>query len=108
MWRTTNHLRARMSQRGITAEMIDLVTRFGVNEGERVALRRADLELLVQELQRIQRTALKALDKGGVIVVEDGGKLLTTYNADSYKRPEGHRSKRHKARRPNGYQWGSR
>jgi hypothetical protein len=32
----------------------------------------------------VVRKVIKALDKGGVVVVEAGGKLITTYNVDSY------------------------
>jgi hypothetical protein len=35
----------------------------------------------------LERTAMRALDKGGLVVVEgDDGTLITTYNLDSYDR----------------------
>jgi len=33
-----------------------------------------------------QRTIIRALDKAGVVVVEDGNRLITTYTKKSYDR----------------------
>jgi hypothetical protein len=38
------------------------------------------LQTLISELDALRASALKALDKGGVAVVETGGKLVTTYS----------------------------
>ena len=47
---------------------------------------RKGLRGLLDELRELERTVIKALDKGGIVVVEAGGALLTVYRADSYDR----------------------
>jgi hypothetical protein len=41
---------------------------------------------MLAALKQTERTVIRALDKGGVVVVEDGGQLITTYRTDSYDR----------------------
>ena len=78
----TKHMRQRMSQRGVTREMVDLVIEYGETDqdkhvmGRRHALHR--LELINQE----PRVLKKILDKDGVVVVAEGNALITTYNRD--------------------------
>ena len=73
-----------MSQRGIRMILVDLALRFGQ---DRHVLGRQGLQLLLRELRDLERTAMRALDKGGLVVVEgDDGTLITTYNLDSYDR----------------------
>ncbi|WP_347456088.1 hypothetical protein ABEF89_00560 [Acinetobacter thermotolerans] len=38
----------------------------------------------IRQLQKLRKTALKLMDKGGISVVVDNGNLITTYNTDSY------------------------
>jgi hypothetical protein len=90
-----------MSQRGITGDMIELAIRFGTLDGDRIVLGRKELGRLIAEVRDIERVAMKAIDKGGVVVVEAGGNLVTTYNRDSFDRRI---RQRHRARRPHGYQ----
>jgi hypothetical protein len=82
--RTTKHMQARMSQRGISGDMVDLARRFGRDDQDKYILDRKGLRCLLEELRGLERKVIKALDKGGVVVVEAGGKLITTYNVDSY------------------------
>ena len=49
-------------------------------------LTRRGLEQILDALRQTERTVIRALDKGGVVVVEDGGQLITTYSAKSYDR----------------------
>jgi hypothetical protein len=50
-------------------------------------LGRQGLRLLLGELRDLERTAMRALDKGGLVVVQgDDGTLITAYNLDSYDR----------------------
>ena len=103
MVQTTRHLGARMSQRGITRDMVDFVLTHGKNAGDKIILSRKDLMRLVGALNGSQRAvALKLLDKGGLVVVEDQGALLTTYNFDSFNRRRRGRT-RPTARRPRAY-----
>lgn len=76
----TNH-------RCITQDLVDLALEHGTLNQDRHVLGRGNLErLLLFELQSLQRTVKRALDKGGVVVVEGGGQLITAYGADSYDR----------------------
>jgi hypothetical protein len=86
----TKHMHARMSQRGISGDLVDLVRQYGRDDQDKSILGRKDLQGLLDELRRLERTVIKALDKGGVVVVESGGALITAYNVDSYDRRRVH------------------
>jgi hypothetical protein len=77
-------MQARMSQRGITGELVDLARQFGRDDHDRLVLDRKGLRELLNNVRCLERVVLKALDKGGVVVVEAGGVLITTYNAQSF------------------------
>lgn len=83
----TKHIQARMSQRAIDQGLVDLVLVFGCPGPDgKVVLNRKALEALCERLNKLRQDAHKALHKGGVVVVEEGGKLITTYRLDSYDR----------------------
>ncbi len=90
----TRHIQKRMSQRGITQGMVDLACQFGVRQQDKLVINRRGLEQLVDNLRSIERTALKAIDKGGIVVVESDGALVTTYDLDSYDRKKARSSGR--------------
>jgi hypothetical protein len=73
-----------MSQPGIPGELVDLVRQYGRADRDRLVLDRKDLRGLLGKVRDLERMAIKALDKAGVVVVEAGGTLVTTYNADSF------------------------
>ena len=75
-----------MSQRGIKQALVDLTLQFGEDAEDKRVLGRQGLKLLIDELRALQRTAMQALDKGGVIVVQADGALVTAYRVDSYDR----------------------
>ncbi|CAO1654917.1 hypothetical protein [Parasphingorhabdus sp. NYA22] len=81
----TKHLNQRMSQRGISADMVTLASEYGEIDQDKFILGRKALDRLLGELDRLKRIALKARDKGGIVVVENGGAQITTYNRDSLK-----------------------
>jgi hypothetical protein len=60
--------------------MVELVRDYGVPEGDKVILGRRDAARLIQELMRKLRVLKKIQDKGGLVVVETGESLITTYN----------------------------
>jgi hypothetical protein len=83
----TRHFQARMSQRAIDQELVSLVLGFGSPEPDgKIVLNRKSLEALCERLTKLRQDAQKALHKGGLVVVEEGGKLITTYRLDSYNR----------------------
>ncbi|BBG91783.1 DUF4258 domain-containing protein [Aeromonas caviae] len=76
----THHIKQRMTQRGISKRMVELVLNYGYVEHDKYVLRPKDAERIVAELQEDLRDMKKILDKGGVAVVVDGETLITTYN----------------------------
>lgn len=76
----TKHFRARMAQRGIPGELVDLVRQYGRDDQDRLVLGRKELQNLLDGVRGLQRVVMKALDKGGLVVIETDGALITTYN----------------------------
>jgi hypothetical protein len=76
----TRHMNARMNQRGITRQLVDLALTHGEWDRDECRLDSKHLRILISELDALRASALKALDKGGIAVVETGGKLVTTYS----------------------------
>lgn len=72
----TRHFQQRMSQRGISQDMVDLVLSYGETDGDKVILSRKASARLMEAA----RTLAKILDKGGLVVVASGDAQLTTYN----------------------------
>ena len=56
----------------------------GRDERGKLVLNRRDLRSLLNAVRDLQRVVIKALDKGGLVVVETNGALITTYNVDSF------------------------
>jgi hypothetical protein len=77
---------ARMNQRGITQDLVDLALQYGECQHDKYVLTRKGLQHLLGALRDLERTVLRALDKGGVVVVEEAGELITTYSTKSYDR----------------------
>lgn len=82
----TNHFSARMSHRGLTKKLINLVLDFGKINGDKIVLDKKESQKLLSELDRFRKDMLRIIDKGGVTVVAVDDKLITAYNTDSYKR----------------------
>lgn len=79
----THHLDQRMNQRGIPRELVDFTLKYGEWEGDRCVLNRKAIQTLLDHCDKVRRVALRAMDKGGVVVVEVGGAEITTYNLTS-------------------------
>ena len=78
---TTHHCKARQSQRGITPRMIDYVLSHGTScAADRIVLGKKDAQKRLAELEAEKRLLMKIADKGGVVVVQAGDALVTTYN----------------------------
>lgn len=84
----TRHLQSRMSQRGINQEILDLAVQFGVMDEDKIVLSEKQLKALISHLDLMRSRAVKALDKGGLVVISspDNGALITTYGLNSYRR----------------------
>lgn len=82
----TRHIQARMSQRAINKEMIDLAIRFGVIDQDKVVLNKKGAIALLEELKHLQRVAERVLEQEGLVVVKVGDSIITTYRLNSYSR----------------------
>jgi Domain of unknown function (DUF4258) len=78
----TKHFQQRMSQRGVTRTMVDLVLAFGSVEQNKHVLDRRGALALLESLKGEERALMKIVDKGGVAVVAQGDSLVTTYNLE--------------------------
>lgn len=82
---TTKHLQQRMSQRGISKDMINVVLEHGKIFGDKYFLGKKETLQRLTEIDLERRVLIKILDKGGVAVVTEGEALITTYNRNSQK-----------------------
>lgn len=79
----TRHATKRVKQRGISERMIDFAFRWGRDERDRVILDRNGLNRLIGEVDELRRLLLRMLDKGGIVVVERDGRLITAFPKNS-------------------------
>ena len=82
---TTNHILARMSQRGISKKLIDLVYEYGKAKGDKLVLNKKTTQMVIKEIDSMRKELIRIMDKGGVTVVLDNDILITAYNTNSYK-----------------------
>ena len=82
---TTQHAMQRMSQRGVTGDMVAYVLNNGFLEQDKYVLGKRQALKLLNDLKRQERVIKKILDKGGVTVVAQDDRLITTYNRNTYK-----------------------
>lgn len=74
-----------MSQRSIDQTMVELVIEHGSPEPNgKTILNRKSLLALCESINTLKKQIVRALDKGGLVVVEDAGTLITTYRLDSF------------------------
>jgi len=79
----TKHFCARISQRGIREATVRLAQQHGCPHGDKVILGRKQILSVLEILDRERKELIRAIDKGGVIVVESCGDLITAYDFDS-------------------------
>ena len=89
----TAHIDARMNQRGITGDMIDLVMTYGEPDGEKTVLTEKACRLTIDALKQLQKKLEHASKKGGLTVVSSGDTLITTYRANSFSASAVNRSR---------------
>jgi hypothetical protein len=83
---TTKHSLARMSQRGLFKNLIDLVFEYGEGQGDKLILNKKPIQKMIKELDTLGKGLIRIMDKGGVTIVCDGETLITAYNSKSYQR----------------------
>jgi hypothetical protein len=82
----TKHIQKRMSQRGINSRLVDLVSQFGMDHGDKVILTRKNTEALLGAVNGLKADLLAIQSKGGLVVVEQNDCQITVYALDSYSR----------------------
>ena len=82
----TRHIHQRMNQRGIQQAMLDLVKRFGVDNGDKTILNKKALQCAITECQRLEKIMHKMEEQGGLVLIESADTEITTYSLNSYKR----------------------
>ena len=82
----TRHIEKRMNQRGIKASMLAAVEEFGVWNGDKLILNRKGCANARKALETMRRNLIKVEEKGGLVLIQDRGKDITTYALDSYHR----------------------
>ncbi len=82
----TKHFNERVRQRGIRESTVRLAQEHGVPQGDKLVLGRKQIRSVLEALDRERKELLRAMDKGGVVVVECGGRLITAYDFDSFNR----------------------
>ena len=82
----TRHIHKRMGQRGITQCMVDLVGQHGIERGDKKSLDRRNIDDLLQGIDVFRKKLINLRDKGGLVVIEVNGDLITTYRPDSFNR----------------------
>ena len=83
----TRHIAQRMSQRGISENILELVAAFGMEHGDKIILNKKGCDKVVAQLQEMVRRLNRVSEAGGYVLVEAGGKQITVYRLNSYKRP---------------------
>ena len=86
--RVSQHAGQRMNQRGISRRLVEFALRHGRVEGNKHILDRNESRRVIDALMEELRLAKRALDKGGIAVVEGGDTLVTAYNLAT-RRPNG-------------------
>ena len=61
----TRHIHKRMSQRGISSRLVDLVSQFGMDHGDKVILSRKNTEALIGAVDTLKSQLIEVQTKGG-------------------------------------------
>lgn len=82
----TRHMQQRMSQRGITSEIVKMAGMFGICNSDKITLTGMNCEFLSNVPAKFKRTLDKMAQKGGCTVVNRGRSLITAFRVDSFNR----------------------
>lgn len=82
--RMTTHFDARMNQRGIRKDLVDLALDLGDFEGDRCVLPPKMIDAEIVDLQHRMKLLTDARRKGGLVVVTEGEALITTYRKSTF------------------------
>jgi len=81
--RKTRHFNQRMSQRAIREFIVEVACLHGKRDfRNRIILSRKEIDAQLARLNKRKTALLEARKKGGVVVVEQCGSLITTYGIE--------------------------
>ncbi len=86
MMQPTKHCLSRMSQRGITKDLLELVLKYGDADGDKLTLNRKSTLKVIEQLDYERGGLMHILDKGGLTLVAENDAFITAYNVNNYKR----------------------
>ncbi|GAM72601.1 hypothetical protein JCM19236_5744 [Vibrio sp. JCM 19236] len=66
--------------------MLDLVKQFGIDSGDKTILNQKALRIAIAECKKVEKLMQKMENRGGLVLVEEDGYEITTYDLDSYNR----------------------
>jgi len=79
MLKFTKHAMTRMSQRGITKDMIELTLDYGRLLKDKVVLGKREIKKLIKKYPNLKSKFLKLFDSKGLVVVLEGNYIITVY-----------------------------
>ena len=88
----TRHMIQRQGQRSIRYEMVDIVKRFGEQDGEKIVLGRNSIDMALKECRKLIANMERIRNRGGLVVVVDGDVEITTYGINCKNTKHGARS----------------
>lgn len=82
---STTHMHQRMSQRGISKKIVNLVSRFGIADGDKLILNKKGCQKSRETLKGLLKTLSMIESADGYVVLEKQGDKLIAYRLDSSK-----------------------
>lgn len=79
MLQFTKHALARMNQRGITKDMVELALDYGKFVKDKVVLSRKEIKKLIKKYPVLKSKLLKLFDSKGLVVVFENDYIITVY-----------------------------
>ena len=79
MLQFSRHALARMGQRGITKNMIELALDYGKFVKDKVILGRKEIKKIIKKYPTLKSKLLKLFDSKGLVVVFDNNYIITVY-----------------------------
>jgi len=79
MLQFTKHALARMNQRGITRDMVELALDYGKFVKDKVVLGRKEIKKLIKKYPNLKSKLLKLFDSKGLVVVLENNYIITVY-----------------------------
>lgn len=80
----SRHIGMRMSQRGISKAVIDMLSTFGICDGNKISLNQKNCQYLSSILMGMKRELDRMAQKGGYTMVSVNDVLITVYRNNSF------------------------